>query len=68
MCLGLTCGSRDLEFKHSGETLQMSEIFFGGGPITPQKYFLAQIGFFPISLLPKLPQKVILVKKFQKKI
>ena len=39
----------------------MPEIFFGGGPIPPQIYFLAQIGFFPISLLPKLPQKVILV-------
>ena len=39
----------------------MPEIFFGGGPITPQKYFLAQIRFFFISLLPKLPHKVILV-------
>ena len=39
----------------------MNEKFFGGGPITPQKHFLAQICFFPISLLPKLPQKVILV-------
>ena len=44
----------------------MSENFFGGGPITPQKHFLAQICFFPISSMPKLPKKVILVKKFKK--
>ena len=30
---------------------------FGGGPITPQKYFLPKFLFFSFSLLPKLPKK-----------
>ena len=38
----------------------MPEIFFGGGPITPQKYFLAQIRFFPIIYCLNFPKKYFL--------
>ena len=37
------------------------------GPYYPPKIFFTQICFFPFSLLPKLPKKVILVKKNKKK-
>ena len=57
MCLGLTCGSRDLELKNSWETLKCLKFFLEGAPLPPKYIFWPKFVFFPLVQCLNFPKK-----------